>query len=199
MQLTIYTQMPRKHFRKWRGAFVYMTKTDQNYFCRSRAERKFLKIWSHYNGGNGLYRLFTTAKRALSLQKKRASIQEILFSFFKKNWGADAPIAPRFRGPWPYHTLRIKLAILVQCVLLEFQYATRRNDVSEIYSIFRYIRLHIRLLFIRFCLQSTINNTANPTFERHEHDLGWSQSSVMPLPFAWWKKRSLLKMYCLDV
>jgi hypothetical protein len=53
--------------------------------------------------------VFTTAKRALSFQQKRAFIQEILFSFFK--WGTLAqkssggghinPIAPppRFRGP----------------------------------------------------------------------------------------------------
>jgi hypothetical protein len=76
-----------------------------------------LKIWSLYNVGNGLYRVFTTAKRAFSFQKKWAFIQEILFSFFKwgisaqkkgtfftfkKVWGggAHAPIAPRFRGPW---------------------------------------------------------------------------------------------------
>jgi hypothetical protein len=51
--------------------------------------------------------VFTTAKRALSFQQKRAFIQEILFSFFKwgtstqkksflKKWGggAHAPIAP---------------------------------------------------------------------------------------------------------
>jgi hypothetical protein len=51
--------------------------------CCSRAERKFLKICSLYNVENGLYRVFTTAKRALSFQQKRAFIQEILFSFFK--------------------------------------------------------------------------------------------------------------------
>ena len=43
---------------------------------------------SLYNVGNGLYRVFTTAKRALSFQQKRAFIQEILFSFFK--WGTLA-------------------------------------------------------------------------------------------------------------
>jgi hypothetical protein len=73
-----------------------------------------LKIWSLYNVGNGLYRVFTTAKRAFSFQEKRAFIQEILFSFFK--WGTLAkkkralltfkkgeghlpPFPPRFRGP----------------------------------------------------------------------------------------------------
>ena len=54
-------------FRKRRGidqkpkrALLYMIKIKR--LCRSRAERKFLKIWSLYNVGNGLYRVFTTAK-----------------------------------------------------------------------------------------------------------------------------------------
>jgi hypothetical protein len=85
------SQRPRKHFESGgalgkRGTFLY----DQNEttLCRSRAERKFLKIWSLYNVWNGLYRVFTTAKRALSFQQKRAIIQEIRFSFFK--WGTLA-------------------------------------------------------------------------------------------------------------
>jgi hypothetical protein len=111
-------QRPWKHFESGgalakRGTFVY----DQNEAIsfRSRAERKFLKIWSLYNVGNGLYRVFTTANRALSFQQKRAFIQEILYSSFK--WGtlaqkegifftfkkvgggAHALTAPRFRGP----------------------------------------------------------------------------------------------------
>jgi hypothetical protein len=48
----------------------------------------FMKIWSLYNVGNGLYRVFTTAKRALSFQQKRVFIQEIPFSFFI--WGTLA-------------------------------------------------------------------------------------------------------------
>jgi hypothetical protein len=75
-------QRPRKHFESGgalakRGTFVY----DQNQMilCRSRAERKFFKIWSLYDVGNGLYRVFTAAKKALSFQQKRAFIQEILF------------------------------------------------------------------------------------------------------------------------
>ena len=58
--------------------------------------------------------VFTTAKRALSFQQKRAFIQEILFSFFKwgtstqkksflKKWGGGGTCPhcppPRFRGP----------------------------------------------------------------------------------------------------
>ena len=85
-------QRPRKHFEREgalakRGTFVY--DHNQTILCRSLAERKFLKIWNLYNVGNGLYRVFTTAKRALSFQQKRAFIQEILFSFCK--WGTLAP------------------------------------------------------------------------------------------------------------
>ena len=85
-------QRPRKHFESEgalakRGTFVY--DQNQTILCRSQAERKFLKIWNLYNVGNGLYRVFTTAKRALSFQQKRAFIQEILFSFCK--WGTLAP------------------------------------------------------------------------------------------------------------
>jgi hypothetical protein len=106
-------QRPGKHFESGgaltkRGTFVYDQK--QTILCRSRAERKFLKTWSLYNVGNGLYRVFTIAKRALSFQQKRAFIEEILFSFFKwgtlaqkkgifftfqkSGGGAHAPIAP---------------------------------------------------------------------------------------------------------
>ena len=106
-------QRPRKHFESEgalakRGTFVY--DQNQTILCRSQAERKFLKIWNLYNVGNGLYRVFTTAKRALSFQQKRAFIQEILFSFckwgtffiFKKRGGGQMPpLPPRFRGPCP--------------------------------------------------------------------------------------------------
>jgi hypothetical protein len=61
-----------------KGALLYMKKI-QTILCRSRAERNFLKIWSLYDVGNGLYRVFTAAKKALSFQQKRAFIQEILF------------------------------------------------------------------------------------------------------------------------
>ena len=85
-------QRPRKHFRSGgalakRGTFVY--DQNQTILCRSQAKRKILKIWNLYNVGNGLYRVFTTAKRALFFQQKRAFIQEILFSFCK--WGTLAP------------------------------------------------------------------------------------------------------------
>jgi hypothetical protein len=72
-------QRPWKHFES--GGALYMTKI-QTILRRSQAERNFLKIWSLYNVGNNLYRVFATAKRALSFQQKRAFIQEILFSFF---------------------------------------------------------------------------------------------------------------------
>ena len=85
-------QRPRKHFESEgalakRGTFVY--DQNQTILCRSQAERKFLKIWNLYNVGNGLYRVFTTAKRALSFQQKRAFNQEILFSCCK--WSTLAP------------------------------------------------------------------------------------------------------------
>jgi hypothetical protein len=71
-------QRPRKPFESGgalakRGTFVY--DQSQTILCRSQAERK--KIF------------FTTAKRALSFEQKRAFIQEILFSFCK--WGTLAP------------------------------------------------------------------------------------------------------------
>ena len=49
-------QRPRKHFESGgalakRGTFVY--DQNQTILCRSRAERKCLKIWSLYNVGNG--------------------------------------------------------------------------------------------------------------------------------------------------
>ena len=59
-------------------ALLYMNK-NQMILCRSRAERKFLKIWRLYNVGNGLYRVFTPVKRALSFQQMRMLIQEIHF------------------------------------------------------------------------------------------------------------------------
>ena len=75
-------QRPRKHFESGgalakRGTFVY--DQNQTILCRSRTERKFLKIWSLCNVGNGLYRVFTTAKRALSFQQKRAFIKKHFF------------------------------------------------------------------------------------------------------------------------
>jgi hypothetical protein len=53
-------QRPRKHFESGgalanRGTFVY--DQNQTMLCRSRAERKILKIWSLYDVGNGLYRV----------------------------------------------------------------------------------------------------------------------------------------------
>jgi hypothetical protein len=63
------------HWPKW--ALLYMIKIKRFYVVR--AERKCLKIWSLYDVGNGLYRVFTAAKKALSFQQKRAFIQEKLF------------------------------------------------------------------------------------------------------------------------
>jgi hypothetical protein len=78
IRLATALQRPRKHFESGgalakRGTFVY--DQNQTILCRSRAERKFLKIWSLYDVGNGLYRVFTAAKKALSFQQKRAFIQ----------------------------------------------------------------------------------------------------------------------------
>jgi hypothetical protein len=72
MKLTSLTAEATEAFRTeveghWpKGALLY-TDQHQTILCRSRAERKFLKIWSPYDVGNGLYRVFTSAKRALSL------------------------------------------------------------------------------------------------------------------------------------
>ena len=78
-------------FRKWRGidqkgTFVY--DQNQTILSRSRAERNFLKIWSLYNVGNGLYRVFTTAKRAV-LSRKRGRLFKKYF--FRSLNGAFKP------------------------------------------------------------------------------------------------------------
>jgi hypothetical protein len=101
-------------FRKWRGI------GQKGHFCIWPKSNDFMsftsrtKIFENYgipvhNVGNGFYRVFTTAKRALSFLQKRAFIQEILFSFCK--WGTLAPQKGtfftffkkplRFRGPCP--------------------------------------------------------------------------------------------------
>ena len=82
-------QRPWKHFESGgaltkRGTFVY-TRIKRFYEVNEPNENCLKYGVSIYNVGNGLYRVFTTAKRAFSFQKKRAFIQEILFSFFK--WG----------------------------------------------------------------------------------------------------------------
>jgi hypothetical protein len=59
---------------------LYMIKIKRCYVVHKPNEN-FVSL---YNVGNGLYRVFTTAKRALSFQQKRVFIQEILFSFFKR-------------------------------------------------------------------------------------------------------------------
>ena len=88
-------QRPRKHFESVRAL--------SNYFMSFTSKTKILKKRNLYNVGNGLYRVFTRAKRALSFQQKRAFIQEIV-SFFK--WGTLArkkstffPLPPGSAGP----------------------------------------------------------------------------------------------------
>jgi hypothetical protein len=111
-------QRPRKHFESGgaltkRGTFVY--DQNQTILSRSRAERKFLKIWSLYNVGNGLYSVFTTAKRAVLSRKRRRLFKKYFFrslngafkprkkdTFFTfKKVGGTCPHCPppRFRGP----------------------------------------------------------------------------------------------------
>jgi hypothetical protein len=101
-------------FQKWRGrgalakrgTFVY--DQNQTILCRSRAERKYLKIWSLYNVGNGLsdFGVFTTSKKLVYfLSSKRGQLiqtqKKDTFFTFKKVGGAHAPIPPpRFRGPY---------------------------------------------------------------------------------------------------
>jgi predicted RNA-binding protein YlxR (DUF448 family) len=132
--LVCIVQRPQKHFESGgvlakRGTFVYVQ--NQTILCRSRAERKFLKIQSLHNVGNGLYRVFTAAKRALSFRQKRAFIQEILFSFFKwgtlaqkngtfftfKKSGGGGAHAPRFRCHWSI-VLLDDFTIMLSCYYL---------------------------------------------------------------------------------
>jgi hypothetical protein len=94
-------------FQKWRGrgalakrgTFVY--DQNQTILCRSRAERKYLKIWSLYNVGNGLsdFGVFTTSKKLVYfLSSKRGQLiqtqKKDTFFTFKKVGGAHAPIPP---------------------------------------------------------------------------------------------------------
>jgi hypothetical protein len=67
-------------------ALLYTTKIKQFYFVHEPNEN-FKKL-NVYNVGNDLYRVFTTAERALSFQKNRAFIQKILFSFLANLNGA---------------------------------------------------------------------------------------------------------------
>ena len=64
-----------------KGHFCICPKS--NHFMSFTSRTKIFEIRSLHNVGNGLYRVFTIAKRALSFQQQRAIIQEILFSFFK--------------------------------------------------------------------------------------------------------------------
>ena len=75
-------QRQRKHFESGgalaqRGTFVY--DPNQTILCRSRAERKCLKIWSLYITSEMALQSLYYSKRALSFLQKRAFIQEILF------------------------------------------------------------------------------------------------------------------------
>jgi hypothetical protein len=45
-----------------KGALLYMIKIERFYVVHE-PNKKFLKIWSLYNVENGLYRVFTTAKK----------------------------------------------------------------------------------------------------------------------------------------
>ena len=87
----IMTSETAEAFRKWRdigqkGHFCILPKSND--FMSLTSRTKIFENMAFYNVGNGLYRVFTTAKRAHSFQLKRAIIQEILFSFFK--WGTLA-------------------------------------------------------------------------------------------------------------
>ena len=101
----------REVFRKWRGIGQkghFCIWPNSTILCRSRAERKFLKIWVSifYNVGNGHYRAliletghFLSSKRGRSFKKY---FFRALFSLLKKG-GAHPPKAPpppQFRGPW---------------------------------------------------------------------------------------------------
>ena len=84
-------QSSRKHFESGgalakRVTFVY--DQNQTILCRSQAERKFLKIWNLDNVGNCLYRVFTTAKRALCFQQEGVHSRNT-FLFCK--WGTLPP------------------------------------------------------------------------------------------------------------
>ena len=163
-------QRPRKRFESAgaltkRGTFV--SDQDQTIRCL-RAERKCLKIWSLYSVGNGLYRVFTTAKRALSFQQKRVFIQEILFSFFK--WSTLAqkighffhlsggehmpPLPPPLRCVGPCNSLKI------QAKLRRFEIRTKgRGSFTCIFQIVETLSFHRFLLQI-YALIIFLQNTS---------------------------------------
>jgi hypothetical protein len=66
------------------GTLVY--DQNQTILCRSRAERKFLKIWSLYDVGNGLYRVFTAAKKGTFFPAKEGVYSRN--TFFRSLTGA---------------------------------------------------------------------------------------------------------------
>jgi hypothetical protein len=133
------TQKPRKHFESGgaltkRGTFVY----DQNQtilWC-SRAERKFFKIWSLYNVGNGLYESLLLRKGHF-LSRKRGRLfkkyffrslngafkprkKGTFFTFKKSGGGGHRPsLAPGSAAP-DHRTLQIALFSQSKVVQLFF-------------------------------------------------------------------------------
>jgi hypothetical protein len=69
-------------FQKWRGIgqkghFCIWPKSND--FLSFTSQTKFLKIWSLHNVGNGIYRVFTTAKRAFPSSRRGRSFKKYCF------------------------------------------------------------------------------------------------------------------------
>jgi hypothetical protein len=91
-----------------RGTFGY--DKNQTILCRSRAERKCLKISSLYNVGNGLYRVFILQQKGNFLSSKRG-LRKYFFRSLdgalspeKRTLFSLAPIAPSGSAAPGVHT-----------------------------------------------------------------------------------------------
>jgi hypothetical protein len=61
-----------------KGARLYMIKIERFYVVHE-PNKIFLKIWNLYNVENGLYRVFTTAKKALPFQQEGVQSRNTFF------------------------------------------------------------------------------------------------------------------------
>jgi hypothetical protein len=61
-----------------KGALLYMIKIERFYVVHE-PNKIFLKIWNLYNVENGLYRVFTTAKKALPFQQEGVQSRNTFF------------------------------------------------------------------------------------------------------------------------
>ena len=150
-------QRPRKHFESGgalakRGTFVYdQNKGIERFYIVHEPNEHFLKIWNLYNVGNGFYRVFTTAKRVLSFQQKRAFIHEILCS------ASPDPVINLNHLHLFTHALYSEPLKLSQSLLVFL-------DLSANYPVFFYFTIKYFLDLTTACLMCQPLGQTNETF-----------------------------------